>query len=188
MDAGEHGTGCRVRAMSTAPAPLRPPTPRGSHTVPVIAATGATVAFQSARAQLLLDRIATVSDVTPGASAGASTLTQLLRALDEREALLGDLERVVAELTTVRGQLGGANALTAGARALDLAIAPVVEAAQRALRLHAELVARMAAMRDELLWEVDRLGHVGAAAHRYLSDRGALATARDRAARPDVPS
>jgi hypothetical protein len=174
--------------MSAAPAYRRAPTPRGAQSVPVVAATGATVAFQSARVQLLLARIAAVSDVAPGAASGAATMTQLLRALDERRALLTELETVVAELSTVRGQLGGAHALTAGARALDLAVAPVEQAAQRALCLQAQLVAKMEAMRDELLWEVDRLGHSGAAAHRYLSESGALSAARDRAGRSDVPS
>lgn len=150
------------------------PTPRGAQAVPVVAANGAPVAYQAVRAQALLDRIAAVSDVTPGASDDPATIDQLLRALDEREALLADLGPVVAELSSVRGQLGGANASTAEARALDLALAPVEQAAQRALSFHEQLVQKMQAMRDELLWEVDRLGHLGAVAHGYLNDRAAL--------------
>ena len=156
----------------------RPSLPRGAQAVPVVAATGATVAYQAARAQTLLDRIAAVSDVTPGASDDPGTIDQLLRALDEREALLADLEPVVAELSTVRGQLGRQQGLTAEARALDLVLAPVEQAAQRALGFHDLLVAKMQAMRDELLWEVDRLGHVGAMAQGYLSEQQAEAPVR----------
>jgi hypothetical protein len=164
-----------ARAFGRPPTPSgRVPVPRAAQAVPVVAASGAPVAYQAVRAQALLDRIAAVSDVTPGASDDPATIDQLLRALDEREALLADLGPVVAELRSVRGQLGGQNALTAEARALDLALAPVEQAAQRALSFHEHLVAKMQAMRDELLWEVDRLGHLGAVARGYLAERAAL--------------
>ena len=136
--------------------------------VPVIAASNTSVAFQAARAQLLLDRIAAASDVTPGASDDPGTVDQLLRTLDDREALLTGLEPMVAELTSVRGQLGGLKGVTAEARLLDLVLAPAEQAAQRALGCQAMLLAKMQAMRDELKAEVDRLGHVGARAQAYL--------------------
>lgn len=149
------------------PAPM--PTPRAL-AVPVVAATGASLAHQAACAQALLDRIAEVSDVTPGASDEPSTIDQLMQALDRREALLSDLEPVVAELSTVRGQLARNGALTAEARALDMVLAPVEQAAQRALGFHEQLVQKMQAMRTELVWEVDRLGQLGAMAQGYLGE------------------
>lgn len=167
--------------MSAAPAYVVPPryTPHGANAVPVVAAIGgASVAFQAARAQMLLDRIAHVSDVTPGASDDPSTVDQLLAALDEREALLTDLQPVVAELSTVRGQLGRTGANTAHARALDLALAPVEVAAQRALSFHEQLLEKMGAMRDELLWEMDRLTQLDAVAHGYLDHGSSTALRR----------
>ena len=162
------------------PAPV---VPGAAAAVPVVAAIGgSSLAHQAARAQLLLDRIATVSDVTPGASESPSTIDQLMRALDEREALLSDLEPVVAELSTVRGQLGGQHALTAEARALDLVLAPVEHAAQRALSFHEQLVQKMQAMRDELVWEMDRLGHLGTVASGYLAETARPALAAPAAA------
>jgi hypothetical protein len=172
--------------MSAAHAYSLPPavTPGAASAVPVVAAIGgSSLAHQAARAQLLLDRIATVSDVTPGASESPSTIDQLLRALDEREALLADLEPVVAELSTVRGQLGGQGALTAEARALDLVLAPVEQAAQRALSFHEQLLQKMQAMRDELSWELDRLGHLGTLASGYLAESPRAALVAPPAAR-----
>ncbi|HEU4628460.1 MAG TPA: hypothetical protein VFS08_01905 [Gemmatimonadaceae bacterium] len=152
------------------PAPPAP-APRGSAAVPVVAALGgASLAHQAARAQALLDRIASVSNVDAGASDDPATVEQLLHALDAREALLTDLEPVVAELSSVRGQLGGAGPLTAEARALDLVLAPVEQAAQRALSFHEQLVQKVQAMRDELLWEMDRLTQLQSVAHGYLGD------------------
>ena len=162
-------------ARAYLPAAL-PPHPRGAAAVPVVAAIGgSSLAYQAARAQALLDRIASVSDVVPGASDDPATVEQFLTALDAREALLTDLEPVVAELSSVRGQLGGAAALTAEARALDLVLAPVEQAAQRALSFHEQLVQKMQAMRDELLWDMDRLTQLQTVAHGYLGDtRGGL--------------
>jgi hypothetical protein len=162
-------------ARAYLPATL-PPAPRGAGAVPVVAAVGGTsLAHQAARAQALLDRIASVSDIAPGASDDPATVEQILTALDAREALLTDLEPVVAELSSVRGQLGGAGPLTAEARALDLVLAPVEQAAQRALSFHEQLVQKMQDMRDELLWEMDRLTQLQTVAHGYLGDtRGGL--------------
>ena len=153
-------TGAGVRRHSALPTP-RSDGAHGAQAVPVVAAINASIAFQAARARVLLDRIAAVSDVTPGASDDPGTVDQLLRALDAREALLADLERVVEELSSVRGQLGGPRAVTAEARVLDLVLAPVEQAAQRAVGCQALLLAKMQAMRDELKHEVERLGHGG---------------------------
>lgn len=144
------------------------PTPR-SGAVPVVAAVGGvTLAHQAARAQALLDRIADVSDVPIGNAEDPTTVDQLLAALDSREALLSDLEPVVAELSLVRGQIAGHGALTAEARALDLALAPVEQAARRALSFHEQLLEKMHAVRDELFWELDRLEQLDSVAETYL--------------------
>lgn len=128
------------------------------------------LAHQAARAQALLDRIADVSTM-PGdvGSDHPETMSALLARLDEREALLSDLEPVVAELSVVRGQLAGQQS-AAQARALDLALAPVELAARRALGFHEQLLEKMQAMRDEMVWEIDRLDQLGAMAHGYLAD------------------
>ena len=178
-------TGARALRLEARPIPPAAGT-HGAQAVPVVAATMTPIAFQAARAQLLLDRIAAVSDVTPGASDDPGTVDQLLRALDEREALLADLERVVSELSRVRGQLGGPRAATAEARMLDLVLEPVEQAAQRALGCQPMLLARMQAMRDELKREVRRLGHGGAEAHADPQDR-TVPPSRPRApVRPDL--
>lgn len=132
------------------------------------------LAHQAARAQALLDRIADVSSMPAGTADDPSTMTALLARLDEREALLSDLEPVVAELSVVRGQLAGQQPSTAHARALDLALAPVEQAARRALGFHEQLLEKMQAMRDEMVWELDRLDQLGTMAHGYLA--GAAAT------------
>ncbi len=125
------------------------------------------LAYQAARAQALLDRIADVSAAPLGASADPGTIDQLLAALDAREALLSDLEPVVAELSLVRGQIARQGAVAAEARAFDLAIAPVERAAQRALGFHEQLLEKMQAMRDELLWELDRMEQLDTVAGDY---------------------
>ena len=107
-----------------------------------------------------------------------TTVDQLLRALDAREALLSDLEPVVAELSLVRGQIAGHGALTAEARALDLALAPVEQAARRALSFHEQLLEKMHAVRDELVWELDRLEQLDTVAETYLGAEAAPAGLR----------
>lgn len=158
----------------------------GAQAVPVVAATNASIAFQAARAQVLLDRIAAVSDVTPGASDDPGTADQLLRALDAREALLADLERVVVELSSVRGQLGGPRAVTAEARVLDLVLAPVEQAAQRAVGCQPMLLAKMQAMRDELKHEMQRLGYGDARADDDPRDHLPPASRAHAPGRPDA--
>lgn len=157
------------RPPHPAPVPAAMPGGRSAAAVPVVA-TGPALLHQAARAQMLLDRIAHVSDVPAGASDDPATLEGLLRALDARDAILVDLQPVVAELSTVRGQLARNGALTAQARALDLALAPVEQAARRAVSFHEQLVEKMQAMRDELVWEMDRLGRLGAVATGYLGE------------------
>lgn len=131
--------------------------------------TAFTLAHQAARAQVLLDRIADVSAMPDTDADEAATIMSLLARLDEREALLSDLEPVVAELSVVRGQLAGQRPPTAEARALDLALAPVELAARRALSFHDQLLDKMQAMRDEMVWELDRLDQLGTVAHGYLA-------------------
>ncbi|HEX5579931.1 MAG TPA: hypothetical protein VFX39_00045 [Gemmatimonadaceae bacterium] len=127
------------------------------------------LAYQAARAQALLDRIADVSDVPLGQMDDPATIDQLLAALDAREALLSDLQPVVAELSMVRGQIASQESAAAEARAFDLAIAPVEVAARRALSFHEQLLEKMKAMRDEMLWELDRVEQLDAVAEGYLS-------------------
>jgi hypothetical protein len=174
--------------VSAAPAYQVPlPAPQKSAAaVPVVAIGSVGLAHQAARAQQLLDRIATVSDVTPGASEDPASVAAILDALDARDALLSDLEPVVAELSTVRGQLARGGALTAEARALDLVLAPVEQAAQRALSFHELLVEKMQAMRDELVWEMDRLGRLEGVAHGYLDEPPAASVAAAPLRRLDV--
>lgn len=127
------------------------------------------LAHQAARAQALLDRIADVSSMPEAGSDDAATISGLLARLDQREALLSDLEPVVAELSVVRGQLADQRSSSAQARALDLALAPVEVAARRALSFHEQLLEKMQAMRDEMVWELDRLDQLGTVAHGYLA-------------------
>jgi hypothetical protein len=127
------------------------------------------LAHQAARAQALLDRIADVSSMSESTAGDPSTMSALLAKLDEREALLSDLEPVVAELSVVRGQLADQRPSTAQARALDLALAPVEQAARRALGFHEQLLEKMQAMRDEMVWELDRLDQLETMAHGYLA-------------------
>lgn len=127
------------------------------------------LAHQAARAQALLDRIADVSNTPTGSADDPATIIALLARLDEREALLSDLEPVVAELSVVRGQLADQRPSTAQARALDLALAPVEQAARRALGFHEQLLEKMQAMRDEMIWELDRLDQLETVAHGYLA-------------------
>ena len=148
-------------------------------------ASGTALLHQAARAQMLLDRIAHVSEVPAGASDDPATLEGLLKALDARDAILSDLQPVVAELSSMRGQLAG-GAHTAQARALDLALAPVEQAARRAIGFHEQLVEKMQAMRDELVWEMDRLGRLGAVANGYLGEPTAAAAGGPPARRLDV--
>ncbi len=157
------------------PVPM-PPAARSAAAVPVVA-SGPALLHQAARAQMLLDRIAHVSEVPDGASDDPATLEGLLKALDARDAILSDLQPVVAELSSMRGQLAGGGALTAQARALDLALAPVEQAARRAISFHEQLAEKMQAMRDELVWEMDRLGRLGAVASGYLGEPPAAAPA-----------
>ncbi len=131
--------------------------------------TAFSLAHQAARAQALLDRIADVSSMPEYNADDAATMVGLLARLDEREALLSDLEPVVAELSVVRGQLADQRPSTAHARALDLALAPVEVAARRALSFHEQLLQKMQAMRDEMVWELDRLDQLGTVAHGYLA-------------------
>ena len=152
----------------------RPPAVNAAGAVPVVA-SGPALLHQAARAQMLLDRIAHVSDVPAGRSDDPATLEGLLQALDARDAILADLQPVVAELSTMRGQLARGGAVTAQARALDLALAPVEQAARRAISFHEQLVEKMQAMRDELVWEMDRLGRLGAVASGYLGEPAAAA-------------
>lgn len=126
------------------------------------------VAYQAARAQALLDRIADVSDIStlPGGEDG--TVTAIMERLDAREALLADLEPVVAELSLVRGELVDQGESVAQARALQLALAPVEQAARRALGFHEQLLEKMQAMRDEMVWELARLDQLDSVAQGYL--------------------
>ncbi|HEY0971838.1 MAG TPA: hypothetical protein VGE02_12790 [Gemmatimonadales bacterium] len=129
------------------------------------------LAHQAARAQALLDRIADVSDVSDvplGRSDEPASIDQIMAMLDAREALLADLQPVVAELSMVRGQIASHGAVAAEARAFDLAIAPVEVAARRALGFHEQLLEKMQAMRDELLWELDRMEQLDTVAEGYL--------------------
>lgn len=124
--------------------------------------------YQAARAQELLDRIADVSDVAELPAAADATMAEILERLDAREAMLSDLEPVVAELSLVRGELAGQGEPAAQARALHLALAPVEQAARRALDFHAQLLEKMQAMRDEMVWELDRLDRLDTVAQGYL--------------------
>ena len=174
------------RPVAKAPAAVAA-TPAAWSTSPLpVASSGAALLHQAARAQMLLDRIAHVSEVPVGASDDPATLEGLLKALDARDAILADLQPVVAELSTVRGQLAGDGALAAQARALDLALAPVEQAARRAIGFHEQLVEKMQAMRDELVWEMDRLGRLGAVANGYLGEPAAAAAGAAPARRLDV--
>ena len=128
------------------------------------------VAHQAARAQALLDRIADVSESAGGSSTEPATMAGVLEALDAREALLSDLAPVVAELSAVRGQITAQALPAAQARAFDLALAPVEHAARRALSFHEQLLQKMQAMREELVWEMDRLDQLGTMAQGYLHD------------------
>lgn len=141
----------------------------GSESAQPVAAGAFSLAHQAARAQALLDRIADVSSMPDGTTDDPATMIALLARLDERESLLSDLEPVVAELSVVRGQLADQRPTTAEARALDLALAPVEQAARRALGFHEQLLVKMQAMRDEMLWELDRLDQLGTMAHGYLA-------------------
>ena len=136
------------------------------------------VAHQAARAQALLDRIADVSEAATGSSGESATVASVLEALDAREALLSDLAPVVAELSAVRGRITAQSLPAAQARAFDLALAPVEQAARRALSFHEQLLQKMQAMREELVWEMDRLDQLGTMAQGYLHDSQPAAAVR----------
>ena len=127
------------------------------------------VAYQAARAQAILDRIADVSELPDSSAEDEGTMSVILKRLDAREALLSDLEPVVAELSQVRDELSDHGRSAADARALQLALAPVEQAARRALDFHGQLLEKMQAMRDEMVWELARLDQLGAMAQGYLT-------------------
>src|SRR5690606_10572903 len=112
-------------SMTGAALVRRAAVPEGSAPIASPSVSPFSLAHQAARAQALLDRIADVSSMPGGAADDPATMGGLLARLDEREALLSDLEPVVAELSVVRGQLADQGPSTAQARALDLALAPV---------------------------------------------------------------
>ncbi|HEX3160428.1 MAG TPA: hypothetical protein VHQ45_18045 [Gemmatimonadaceae bacterium] len=124
------------------------------------------LAHQAARAQALLDRIAEVSDVrdVPGESAGIDLVVE---ALGQREALLADLQPVVAQLGALRSQMVAQSAASPSAHAYALALAPVEQAAGRALHFHQVLLDKLQAMRAEVVGELDHLDRLGELATAY---------------------